>query len=130
VGPSDGKTVDLRACATLDLVFTGGTVLSRGGGADLAFHLATLAGLTHVEASRDGQSYVVIGFIGREPDLPPGTSDGCASAMETPTMVTLSLGDCISISEARFLRLSRDTGSAGALVVDAVEALSFKPAGS
>ena len=34
VGPSDGKTVDLRACATLDLVFTGGTILSRGGGAD------------------------------------------------------------------------------------------------
>jgi len=143
-GP-DGKTVNLAACGTLDLVFTGGTILSCPDqpldgvkscpSADLRFYLGVLAGLTRVEASGDGQRYVIIGFIARKAELPPGTEKGCGPNwpevdMPDTTTPTLSLGACNSLSEARFLRLSRDSGNPGALTVDAVEALTFKPAGS
>lgn len=127
-GAVDGKTVDLAACSTLDLAFTGGTILSKGSGADLAFHLGALAGLTRVEASGDGRSYVIIGFIAREAELPALTNKACAPVVESPTQVTLSLGACNTIAEGRFLRLSRDSSNAAWLTLDAVEALSFAPA--
>jgi hypothetical protein len=127
LGPPDGKIVDLGACATLDLAFTGGTITATKP-ADLALHLGgAVAGLTRVEASRDAMSYTVIGFVApRASDLPAGASATCAASV-AGQVATLSLGSCNSLAQASFLRLTRDASNPGRLLIDAAEALSFAP---
>jgi hypothetical protein len=127
IGSPDGKTVDLEACGTLDLAFTGGTITAAKP-ADLALHLgAAVAGLSRVEASRDGRTYTVIGFVAARPsDLPSGITATCAASV-AGQVATLSLGSCNSIAQASFLRVTRDTSIPGRSLIDAAEALSFAP---
>ncbi len=125
IGAPDGKLVDLGACPTVDLVFTGGTIVAQSGPPDLRLHLGSSAGLTRVEASLDGKSYVVIGFVAaKASDLPAGSKDSCAAQLSGGA-ASLSLSRCNSISKATFVRLTRDEQVVGGATLDAAEALSF-----
>jgi hypothetical protein len=134
-GAPDGKLVGLDLCPTIDLIFTGGTLVAqapRDSGPplfDLRLHLGSSSGLTRVEASFDGKLYLVVGFIAaKASDLPAGTEASCAAALAGGT-ASLSLSRCNSISNATFLRLSRDDQVPGSATLDAAEAISFAAAG-
>lgn len=125
VGAPDGKLVDLAACPTVDLVFTGGTIVAQSGPPDLRLQFGSGAGLTRIEASQDGKSYVVVGFVAANAgDLPAGTKESCAAPL-TGGAAAISLSRCNSIAKATFVRLSRDPDVPGAATLDAAEALSF-----
>lgn len=125
--------VDLNACTTLDLVFSGGVIRATGvadagpGDFEILVTLGALTGLTRVEASVDGLKYVTIGYLADSPNrLPPKTPDTCL-ARASGTQAWLSLSLCNSITDVGFLRLANDRTSPGAAVIDAVEAISFAP---
>ena len=125
VGTPDGKLVDLGACPTIDLVFTGGTIVAQSGPPDLRLHLGSTSGLTRVEASLDGKLYVVVGFVAaKASDLPVGTDESCAAQIAGGA-ASISLSRCNTISKATFVRLTRDEQVLGGATLDAAEALSF-----
>ena len=121
-GKPDGKTVDMTLCPTLELTFVG-TASTRGPEPDLALHVTSIAGLTRVEASRDALEFKVVGFVN---GLPSGTPEACRSPIQG-NRVLVSLDACNTMTDVSVVRLMRDQMVQGALVLDAIEALSFNP---
>jgi hypothetical protein len=125
VGAPDGTTVDLRACGTLDVAFTGGELLARVGQPELALVVQPPLGAgLRVEASAEGEGYVIVGFAG---DGPSSTAAQCTAPLEGQ-QVLVDLDDCNTIANVGFVRLVYEPrGGTGSVLVDALEALSFKP---
>jgi len=122
-GAPDGKAVDMAACATADLTWTAGHVRSETSGPDIALHMGKISGITRVEASTDGATYTVVGFIG---GTPAGTPASCVSSV-SGTTAQIHLDRCNAITNVIHLRISRDTSVKGAISIDAAEALNFSP---
>ncbi len=131
IGPPDGTTVDLSMCPTLDLIFTGGTIIGQipegATKGDITFTMGNVAGLSRVEASINGSDYIIIGFIAESSNsLLPGAKEHCAATV-SGNQASLFLTRCNPIANASFLRIIRDASVPGTMTIDAVEALSFKP---
>lgn len=129
IGPPDGLGVDLVSCATLDVVFTGGTIfageeIGTDRKPDLDVVLTREGGRTLVEGSSDGTIYEILGFIG---SLPAGAADSCLAEVKD-LRASLYLDRCHHMANVRHLRLTRDPVVSGSPAVDAFEALSFRPA--
>ena len=122
LGVEDNKTLDMAACPTLDLTWTGGTVLNLQSLPDISLHVARVAGITRVEASQDGVSYTIVGFLGGSPAGTPAT----CMAGTRPNEALIYLGKCNTITNVHHLRITRDITIDGSVVLDAVEALNYK----
>lgn len=125
VGAPDGNTVDLRTCGTLDVAFTGGELIARIGEPDLALIVVPpVDGSVRVEASTEGEDYVIVGFAGA---MPVDAWPPCEATLEG-TRLLVDLDNCNTISNVSFLRLIYGSqGGSGSMLIDALEALSFKP---
>jgi hypothetical protein len=128
VGAPDGASVDMTGCTTLQLTFTDGTLVPVLNVPDLAIHVSNSAGVTRIQASKDGTSdlFTDVGFVGKAPYplLPPE-----CEAQEQNNTVLVYIDRCGYQSDIGVIRLERVSGSGG-LEVDAVEALNFKPIGN
>lgn len=122
VGVQDGKIVDMARCPTLDLTWTSGTVLNQKDQPDISLHVTQVAGITRVEASQDGISYQIVGFLG---GTPAGTPLSCLAGSRTNEAL-IYLGRCNTITNISHLRLTRDITISGSIILDAVEALNYK----
>ena len=131
VGAPDGKVADLGDCAALDLVFGDGTIIAPADDTAkpaLEVSLGRLAGATRVDAFT-GKDYINIGYIVQDPqNLPFSINTECVASLTGPLTARLTLSRCQGISQTTSLRLSPDDRSAGSASIDAVQALSFKPA--
>lgn len=123
VGSPDGETVALANCGTLDVVFTGGSVVTQGDGEDLIIYVgATPGGQTRVEASSDGVAFTIVGFLNQSP---PNTPERCLIAI-LDGHARVELDRCNQLSQANFFRLSLADSVGGNVHIDAFEAVAFK----
>ncbi len=131
LGAPDGQTVDMQSCPTLDLTWTSGTVLDdndKGSGlddkkADIRLHVHRVAGRTRVEASQDGITYKVVGFLG---STPTNFSKSTCLADTSASEALIYLSKCNTITNVHHLRLTRYTKITGSVVLDAVQAIHFE----
>jgi hypothetical protein len=129
IGPPDGKVADLGFCAALDLVFGDGTVFAPDDTAQPALEvtLGRLGGATRVDAF-NGKTYTNIGYIVQDRNSLPFTiADACLAKLDGLT-ARLTLSRCQGLAQTTSLRLSADDRASGSASIDAVRALSFKPA--
>jgi hypothetical protein len=123
VGKPDGKTVDMAGCSTLQVSFTSGTIVPALDAPDLAIHTTRADGITRIEASSDGSAWTIAGFVGDSyPDVPPKCRAEAAGGQ-----LRVFFDRCNYLTDVAFIRLQRELSSKGGLVIDAIEALSFKP---
>jgi len=123
IGKADGQTVDMAVCELLQLTFTTGTIVPKVGQADLAFDVASVAGVTRIEASKPGEPYQTIGFLCGQFCSRPAE----CLAQQSQGRLLLDVTRCnYTLSDFNVLRLVREPGSSGGVVLDAVEALQYK----
>jgi len=125
-GAPDGQSVDMAGCQSLQLTFTDGTLRPVIKEPDLAVHLTGVGGATRILASKDGNTeFKAIGFVGGSfPLLPPD-----CEAKAQGNQLLIYIDRCGYLDDISVIRLERDTTISGALQVDAIEALSYKPMG-
>lgn len=124
-GAPDGQSVDMARCRSLQLTFTDGTLRPVIKQPDLAVHLTGAGGATRILASKDGTTFKAIAFVGGSfPLLPPD-----CEAHAQGNQLLLYIDRCGYLDDIGVIRLERDEAVSGALQVDAIEALSYKPTG-
>ncbi|MCB9556280.1 MAG: hypothetical protein H6707_09280 [Deltaproteobacteria bacterium] len=124
-GAPDQRGVDLAACGTLDVAFTGGELRSVVGTPDVAIHFLSLPSpvSVRVEASASGAEYVLVGFLGAPP---AGTSLRCELDLPPGELrALLDVTRCNTLSSVQFLRLTDRQSGSGRVLIDAFEGLSL-----
>jgi hypothetical protein len=113
----------MAACSTLQLNFTTGTLVPALESPDLAIYTTRVDGITRIEASGDGTTWTIAGFVGDNyPDVPPKCRAETAGGQ-----LRVFFDRCNYLTDVAFIRLQRELSAKGGLVVDAIEALNFKP---
>lgn len=124
-GAPDGQSVDMTGCQSLQLTFTDGTLVPVRDKPDLAVHLTGVGGATRIQASEDGAEFKDVAFVGSQYPLLPTECEATAQGNQ----LLVHIDRCGYLADIGVIRLERDPGQSGALQVDAIEALSYKPTG-